>query len=267
LYGGAKNNPCPIQRRIQTENWYKIPEMVPTARKYYRRASFHLQGFVRQNPIQSDLQAIEAANNADGLGLTRLRHFIFVKSLFTPVGQILEDPDLEVLPTDFEAGRNFRITVSTNGEYKSYSGAYSPAATPLLPEERAWIEAHGIPAMATLLPPLPTPEEQQDHYDMFEASLNGELLDMERYGRYLSRRTALSLGSNPTAASTEGAASAHAPRPVQKPIPARPAPEAREQPTSSARPPQTPAAPPAASPSSSAQELLARLKRSKAGAA
>jgi hypothetical protein len=268
LYGGAKAHPCPIQRRIQTENWYKIESMIPVARKYYRRASFHLQGFVRQNPIKSDLQAIEAANNSDGAGLARLRQFVFVKSLFNTVAQFLEDPDLDTLPTDFEVGRNFRITVSSVGDYKNYSGSFSSAATPLLPEERAWIEKHGIPTISSLLPPLPSPEEQKEHYAMFEASLNGELLDVERFGHYLTRRSVHQTETDGTAqapgkptktyvhgnnsqasvvsqrkAESGGAMSSHLP----------------QKPTTSASPQA-----PSGSVASNVQELLARLKKTKA---
>jgi hypothetical protein len=127
------------------------------------------------------------------------------------------DPELEELPTDLLRGLDFRITKTSKGGFADYnSSKWARKESALLEAEQAAIEKHGLFDLSTFLPKKPSEAEVKVIKEMFEASVDGQTYDTERWGQYF--RPA---GVNAPAGNT-GTASVDedAPAPAAKPAPA-----------------------------------------------
>ena len=95
------------------------------------------------------------------------------------------DPDMENLPTDYDAGTDFRLTKTQKGQYADYSTSnWARKERSLNEEERQAIETHGLNDLNDYLPKRPSAEELQVIMEMFEASVDGELYDPMRWGNF-----------------------------------------------------------------------------------
>jgi len=95
------------------------------------------------------------------------------------------DPDIQEMPTDYTAGLDFRITKTTKGQYADYSTSkWARKETALTEAQMSAIETHGLNTLSDYLPKKPTEVELQCIKEMFEASVNGEAYDVERWGQY-----------------------------------------------------------------------------------
>ena len=95
------------------------------------------------------------------------------------------DPELEELPTDVLRGLDFRITKGSKGGFADYNGSkWARKESALTEVEQAAIEAHGLLDLSTLLPKKPTDIELKVIKEMFEASVDGQPYDTERWGQY-----------------------------------------------------------------------------------
>jgi len=113
-------------------------------------------------------------------------------------------------------GLDFRITKTSKGGFADYnSSKWARKESALLEAEQAAIEKHGLFDLSTFLPKRPTDVELRVIKEMFEASVDGQPYDTERWGQYFRPAgvTAPAGGS----ATTEHAAA---------PVAARPAPVA-----------------------------------------
>jgi hypothetical protein len=143
-------------------------------RKYWKKRSYIFQGFVRENPIADD----KAPANP-------IRRFIIGPQIFTTIKSALMDPELEELPTDLMRGLDFRITKGAKGGFADYSGSkWSRKETALTEAEQAAIAEHGLFDLSTFLPKKPTEAEVRVIKEMFEASVDGQSYDTERWGQY-----------------------------------------------------------------------------------
>jgi hypothetical protein len=95
------------------------------------------------------------------------------------------DPELDELPTDFLKGLDFRIAKTSKGGFADYSTSkWSRRERSLTDVESAAIESHGLFDLSGFLPKKPTDVELKVMKEMFEASVDGEAYDMERWGQY-----------------------------------------------------------------------------------
>jgi hypothetical protein len=95
------------------------------------------------------------------------------------------DPELEELPTDLMRGLDFRITKGSKGGFADYSGSkWARKETALTEAEQAAIAEHGLFDLSTFLPKKPTDVELRVIKEMFEASVDGQSYDTERWGQY-----------------------------------------------------------------------------------
>jgi hypothetical protein len=95
------------------------------------------------------------------------------------------DPELEELPTDAMRGLDFRITKTQKGGYADYNTSkWARKESALTETEQAAIEAHGLFDLSTFLPKRPTDVELKVIKEMFEASVDGQPYDTERWGQY-----------------------------------------------------------------------------------
>jgi hypothetical protein len=95
------------------------------------------------------------------------------------------DPEMEEMPTDYAAGLDFRIAKTQKGGYADYSTSkWARKESALTAEEAEAIEKHGLYDLASFLPKKPGEVELKVMKEMFEASVDGQPFDMERWGQY-----------------------------------------------------------------------------------
>jgi hypothetical protein len=163
---------CPILAEVRT--WFKDKSLEEMGRKYWKKRSYIFQGFVRENPLGDD----KSPENP-------IRRFIIGPQLFTLIKSALMDPDLEELPTDSQRGLDFRITKTSKGGYADYNTSkWARKESALTEAEQAAVEAHGLFDLNTFLPKKPTDVELRVIKEMFEASVDGQPYDTERWGQY-----------------------------------------------------------------------------------
>jgi len=95
------------------------------------------------------------------------------------------DPDMEDLPTDSTSGVDFRIIKTSKGGYADYStSTWSRKSRPLTEEESKAIESNSLFNLNDFLPKKPSEVEVKVMKEMFEASVDGEAYDMDKFGQY-----------------------------------------------------------------------------------
>lgn len=167
-----KPNSCPIA--AETRPWWKDPSLEDLARKYWRKKSYLFQGFVTQNP-----------NKDDSTPENPIRRFIINPTVFDAVKGILMRQDLENSPTDYENGRDFYLSKTTKGGYANYaSSSWSMKERPLSADELGAIEKNGLYNLSQFLPKKPDDAGLNAIVELFHASVNDELYDMDRWGQY-----------------------------------------------------------------------------------
>jgi hypothetical protein len=129
------------------------------------------------------------------------------------------DSEIEELPTDYVRGLDFKIVKTSKGGYADYSTSnWARRERALSEAENAAIEQYGLFKLDEFLPKKPTDVEIKVMKEMFEASVDGEAFDMDRWGQYFK----------PAGMGGSGQATGSAPRatsaPVAKPTPAASAP-------------------------------------------
>jgi hypothetical protein len=168
MYGDS----CPILAEVRP--WYKDESLKEMANKYWKKRSYLFQGFVRQNPIGDDKTPANP-----------IRRFIISPQIFAIIKSSLMDPEMEELPTDFLRGLDFNVKKSSKGGYADYSTSnWARKESPLTEAEQAAIEAHGLFNLTDFLPKKPGEAELRIIKEMFEASVDGQPYDNERWGAY-----------------------------------------------------------------------------------
>ncbi|MEC7715197.1 MAG: hypothetical protein VYC14_04505 [Actinomycetota bacterium] len=239
---------CPIHAEIRP--WFKDPAMEDMGRKYWKKRSYIFQGFV----TQSDLQEDTTPDNP-------IRRFVISPQIFKIISQALMDPDFPEIPTDYEAGTDFRIMKSTKGQYADYSTSnWARRERSLNQEERDAINTNGLFNLNDFLPKKPGADELNAIFEMFEASVDGQLYDPERFADFYRPYglDAPAKGSAPTPAPAPAPTPAPAPAPAPEATPA-PAPVAEAAPA----PEPVATAPAGADEKPSAQDILAMIRARK----
>jgi hypothetical protein len=168
MYGDT----CPILSEVR--GWFKDPALEDMGRKYWKKRSYIFQGFV----VEDGLAEKELPENP-------IRRFIIGPQIFTSIRAALVDPELEDLPTDFVHGLDYRMKKGSKGGYADYStSSWARRERPLGDAEQAAIKQHGLFNLSDFLPKKPTDVELKVMKEMFEASVDGEPFDMERWGQY-----------------------------------------------------------------------------------
>jgi hypothetical protein len=95
------------------------------------------------------------------------------------------DPELEELPTDYLRGLDFRISKGAKGGFADYNGSkWARKESALTEVEQAAVDQFGLFDLSTFLPKKPTDVELKVIKEMFEASVDGQPYDTERWGQY-----------------------------------------------------------------------------------
>ena len=163
---------CPILAEVRP--WFKNPDLEELGRKYWKKKSYLFQGFVRTNPIGDDKKPENP-----------IRRFIISPQIFNLVKNALMDPELEHTPTDTLHGLDFNVKKTSKGGYADYStSTWARKETALTSEEQASIDSFGLHNLGDFLPNKPSDVELKIIKEMFEASVDGEAFDMDRWGQY-----------------------------------------------------------------------------------
>jgi hypothetical protein len=190
---------CPVLTEVRT--WFKDKALEDMGRKYWKKRSYIFQGFVRENPLTDD----KAPANP-------IRRFIIGPQIFTLIKGALMDPELEELPTDYLKGLDFRISKTAKGGFADYnSSKWARKETALDQVEQAAIAEYGLFDLSTFLPKKPSESEIKVIKEMFEASVDGQSYDAERWGQYFRPAGVTAPAGSTTESSSAPTLSAPAP--------------------------------------------------------
>lgn len=242
---------CPVL--AETRPWWKDPELQTLARKYWKKKSYIFQGFV-----------VNSAFEEKDLPENPIRRFAINTSIFDIIKSSLMNPEMEDLPTDFTSGRDFKLTKTQKGQFANYSTSnWSFKTRSLNDAELAAIDQHQLFNLRDYLPKKPDADALNAIKEMFQASVNEEPYDGDRWSNFF-RPFGTQASSNAPARSSAPASSNDddgieemqaAPRTV---APAAGANEALARLKSAATP--AAAAAPAAGAKPDASEILRRIK-------
>jgi hypothetical protein len=212
---------CNILNEVR--GWFKDSSLEDMGRKYWKKRSYVFQGFVTDNPIADD----QSPENP-------VRRFIIGPQIFNIIKQALMDPDMEELPTDYTAGVDFRLNKTSKGGYADYSTSnWARRERPLGDTEMAAVDTHGLFNLSDFLPKKPDATAQKVMQEMFEASVDGEAYDAERWSSYFRPAGMAQATGDPVAPRAATPAPAAAPAPATE---AAPAPVAEPAPAAEAAP-------------------------------
>ena len=241
MYGES----CPILQEVR--GWFKDASLEDMGRKYWKKRSYIFQGFVTDDPLND-----ESPENP-------IRRFIIGPQIFQLIKAALMDPDMEELPTDYTAGVDFRLSKGSKGGYADYGASnWARRDRPLGDAEMAAVNTHGLFNLNDFLPKKPDEAGVKILTEMFEASVDGEAYDAERWSNYFRPSgMAARTGDPQKAASPQATATSQS-----APVAPAPAPVAETTTDTGWQEPTTPpAAEPAAEPAAGgAQDILAMIR-------
>jgi len=241
MYGES----CPILQEVR--GWFKDESLADMGRKYWKKRSYIFQGFVTDDPLND-----ESPENP-------IRRFIIGPQIFQLIKAALMDPDMEELPTDYTAGVDFRLSKGSKGGYADYGASnWARRDRPLGDAEMAAVNTHGLFNLNDFLPKKPDEAGVKILTEMFEASVDGEAYDADRWSNYFRPSgMAARTGDPQKAASPQATATSQS-----APVAPAPAPVAETTTDTGWQEPTTPpAAEPAAEPAAGgAQDILAMIR-------
>jgi hypothetical protein len=186
MYGES----CPILQEVR--GWFKDASLEDMGRKYWKKRSYIFQGFVVDDPLKEDSQPENP-----------IRRFIIGPQIFQLIKAALMDPDMEELPTDYTAGVDFRLSKGTKGGYADYGASnWARRERPLGDSEMNAINTHGLFNLNDFLPKKPDEVGVKVLTEMFEASVDGEAYDAERWSQYFRPSGMAARTGDPVAAPT-----------------------------------------------------------------
>ena len=246
MYGDS----CGILQEVR--GWFKDPSLEDMGRKYWKKRSYVFQGFVNDNPLAEDTTPENP-----------IRRFIIGPQIFQIIKQALMDPDMEELPTDYTAGVDFRLNKTSKGGYADYGTSnWARRERPLNDAEMNAVNTHGLFNFSDFLPKKPDETAVKVMQEMFEASVDGEPYDPDRWSQYFRPAGMQARTGDPTRAASPNATavsqSAPTPAPVAEAAPAATTDTGWQEPAPAATPEPAPAAAPAEG--GNANDILAMIR-------
>lgn len=163
---------CPVITEVSP--WWNDESLKDMASKYWTKRSYFFQGFVQESQLSEEK-----------LPENPIRKFVIGPQLFKIIKSSLLDPDFDNIPTDYLSGSDFMITKTGKGQWPDYSTSkWARKESALSSEQLDAIEQYGLTDMSTWLPARPDRDTVDAIYNMFEASVNGELYDPARFAKY-----------------------------------------------------------------------------------
>ena len=236
---------CPILSEVR--GWFKDKSLEEMGRKYWKKRSYIFQGFVVEDPL-----------NEDSKPENPIRRFIIGPQIYQIIRSALMDPELDELPTDYLKGLDFRIAKTSKGGFADYSTSkWSRRERSLSDVEAEALQHHQLFNLSDFLPKKPTDVELKVMKEMFEASVDGEPYDLERWGQYF-KPAGMGAATGDPVAKASSAPKVSAPATSEEDLP-------WEDETKAAAPaapaaPATTAAPAGDGSASRAQDILAMIR-------
>jgi hypothetical protein len=196
---------CPILNEVRP--MWKDKSLEETARKYWCKRTYYMQGFVKQDPL-NETDAPESP----------IRKFVIGPQLFAIIKAALMDPDMSYSPVDFINGTDFIVSKTSKGGYADYgTSKWARKESSLAEEMQDAITQYGTVDLSTYLPKRPTPGQLSIMFEMFQASLDGELYDPARWSQHFKP-----FGFESSSDDTDGGEGKRVTRnaPVSRPAPA-----------------------------------------------
>jgi len=166
------NETCPILTEVRA--WFKDKSLEEMGRKYWKKRGYLFQGFVRESPMSED-----------NVPENPIRRFMVSPSIFPVITAVLKDTEVEEMPTDYDRGLDFSITKTTKGQYADYSTSkWARKESALTATERAAIDTYGLFNLSDYLPKKPGETELKAIVEMFEASVDGQTYDKDRWSQF-----------------------------------------------------------------------------------
>lgn len=163
---------CPILNEVRP--WWKDKSLEDTARKYWCKRTYYMQGFVRQDGLNEN----DAPDNP-------IRKFIIGPQIFAIIKAALMDPDMVYSPVDFINGTDFIVSKTSKGGYADYgTSKWARKESSISEEMQDAINQYGLVDLSTYLPKRPTPEQLVIIFEMFQASLDGEMYDPSKWSQH-----------------------------------------------------------------------------------
>ena len=239
MYGDT----CNILNEVR--GWFKDPSLEDMGRKYWKKRSYVFQGFVTENPLQED----STPENP-------IRRFIIGPQIFQIIKQALMDPDMEELPTDYTAGVDFRLNKTSKGGYADYSTSnWARRERPLGDAEMQAVNTHGLFNLSDFLPKKPDETGVKVMQEMFEASVDGQPYDADRWSQYFRPSGMAARTGDPMVAASPNATA------VSRSAPATPNPTSNSCSAAEAAPAAAETAPAS---DGNAQDILAMIRNRQA---
>lgn len=185
---------CPILSEVR--GWFKDKSLEELGRRYWKKRSYIFQGFVLDDPLNEEKRPENP-----------IRRFVISPQIFQLIRSALVDPDLDELPTDYLRGLDFRVTKSSKGGYADYSTSkWSRKERALSSDEQNAISQHGLFKLNEFLPKKPGEVELKVMKEMFEASVDGEAYDADKWSQYFKPAGLGSATGDPTKTTTQRSA-------------------------------------------------------------
>jgi len=164
---------CPILTEVRP--WFKDKSLEDMGRKYWKKKSYVFQGFVVDPGKFKEDRTPE----------NPIRRFIIGPQIFNIIKGALMDNEIEELPTDYVRGLDFKIVKTTKGGYADYSTSkWGRRERALSADEQTAVTSRDLFSLKDFLPKKPGDVELKVIKEMFEASVDGEAFDMDRWGQY-----------------------------------------------------------------------------------
>lgn len=163
---------CPILNEVRP--MWKDKSLEELARKYWVKKTYYMHGFVKADPMNEQ----DAPENP-------IRKFIIGPQLFKIIQAALMDQDMENNPVDYINGTDFVVSKTSKGGFADYgTSKWARKESSLTDAQLAAIEQFGLPKLSEYLPKKPTDEQKAAMFEMFQASLDGELYDPARWSKF-----------------------------------------------------------------------------------
>jgi hypothetical protein len=228
---------CNILNEVR--GWFKDPSLEDMGRKYWKKRSYVFQGFVVDDPLKEDTTPENP-----------IRRFIIGPQIFQIIKQSLLDPDMEELPTDYTAGIDFRLNKGSKGGYADYGTSnWARRERPLSDTEMNAVNTNGLFNLSDFLPKKPGDIEQKVMHEMFEASVDGEAYDADRWSQYFRPAGMQARTGDPQQAASPQATATSQSAPTPTPVAETTTDTGWQEP-----------APAAAEPAGGAQDILAMIR-------
>jgi len=169
MFDGAKT--CPILNEVRP--WWKDKSLEDTARKYWVKRAYYMQGFVKVDPMNED-----SPDNP-------IRKFVIGPQLFATVKAALLDPEMEHSPVHIINGLDFIVNKTSKGGYADYATSkWARKESSITEDMQEAIDQYGLVDLKSYLPKKPTQADLAIMYEMFQASLDGDLYDPEKWATF-----------------------------------------------------------------------------------